>query len=147
MGSSTSAPALVDDASAFVDLPFPLQIGQRSSQRIYVTPNGVLSILDSNTEYINGELPTGNIPPFSLTPFWDDTIIYEGQPQGVFYKIDGGNQVVFEYYLSRYAAPTEFYHYLVSYSTSQPGVYTYTYYQVSDAGISATVGAQYDDSM
>lgn len=75
--------------------------------------------------------------------FFDDTVVNAGQSQGIFYEVDKGNQVTFEYYLSHFQAAAKYYHYLASYNTNQPGVLTYTYYQISDSGNSATVGAQF----
>ncbi|KAI4142716.1 MAG: hypothetical protein L6R39_004834, partial [Caloplaca ligustica] len=146
MGSSTSAPSFVDDTYTTVDLPFPLQIGQNSSSHIFVTSNAVLSLYTGSASYVNSPIPTTQLPTFSALGFWDDTVINQGQPQGIFYQIDNGNRVTFEYYLSHYQAAGEYYHFLISYSASNPGVFTYTYYQVSDLGASATVGMQYADS-
>lgn len=30
------------------------------------------------------------MPPYSAFPFWDDTYIYAGQPQGIYYQYDNG---------------------------------------------------------
>ncbi len=73
--------------------------------------------------------------------FWDDTYIYEGTQQGIYYEVDG-ETVTFEYYLSHFQDDTQYYHYTVYYDSTIPGVFTMQYYQVSDAGVSATVGAQ-----
>ncbi|KAL8859127.1 MAG: hypothetical protein Q9178_004390 [Gyalolechia marmorata] len=142
LGSSTSAPEYVDDASVFVDLPFPVQIGQNASSRVYVTSNGILALYDGTTSFGNVQLPVPFFTVPALFPLWDDSYIAEGQPQGIFYKLSGGTDVVFEYYLTHFGS-AEYYHYLVSYSTTRPGVFIFTYYQISDRGIGATVGAQY----
>ncbi|KAL8952806.1 MAG: hypothetical protein Q9222_001310 [Ikaeria aurantiellina] len=145
MGSTTSAPDDIDDTYTSVSLPFPLQIGRNASTTVYVTSNGVLSLYSGTGDFENTGIPTTDLPAYSLCPFWDDTYIYEGNSQGIFYQIDGGNRVTFEYYLSHFSAAAEYYHFLVTYSRTQPGIFNYTYYQVSDSGSSATVGAQYGD--
>ncbi|KAL8808211.1 MAG: hypothetical protein Q9182_000275 [Xanthomendoza sp. 2 TL-2023] len=167
-GSTTSAPELVDDETSSVDLPFPLSIGGASSSTAFVSPNGVsldpnpsprhskklhrpnplekqiLSILDQANRYFNDPLPSENIAPYTLCPFWDDGVIFEGAPQGIFYQITaGGTQVTFEFLYAQFPSPDRLIHFLVSYSTAQPGVFIYTYLQVPESGVGATVGAQY----
>lgn len=73
--------------------------------------------------------------------YWDDTYIYQGRPQGIYYEIDG-SVVTFEYYLSHYDAPGQYYHYLIIYDSNNPGVFKFKYLQISDGGSSATVGIQ-----
>ncbi|KAI4219366.1 MAG: hypothetical protein LQ349_008371, partial [Xanthoria aureola] len=62
----------------------------------------------------------------------------------VFYTLsDDYINLALQFYFTRYDEPNKFYNYTVSYSTNQPGFFTFTYNQISDQGISATVGAQY----
>ncbi|KAL9000989.1 MAG: hypothetical protein Q9169_000473 [Polycauliona sp. 2 TL-2023] len=83
------------------------------------------------------------MPVDSLFPFWDDTYIVEDTPQGIFYQISGGTDITVDFQLTRFPGRIEDYHYTVFYSTNRPGIFTFTYYRVSDGGISATIGAQY----
>jgi hypothetical protein len=46
------------------------------------------------------------------------------------------------HYLSHFNDPSQYYHYLVDYNSTVPGVFTISYLQVSDLGVSATVGTQ-----
>ncbi|KAI4249646.1 MAG: hypothetical protein L6R40_000435 [Gallowayella cf. fulva] len=130
-------------------LPLPIQIGSSSASTVYVTPNGILSLFDGSNRYFNDPLPSSSIPPFTICPFWDDMIIYEGEAQGIFYQITGGGQITFEFLLGHFpegGVTNPVFHFLVSYSTARPGVFTYTYLQIPDLGASATVGAQYGTS-
>ncbi|KAI4259935.1 MAG: hypothetical protein L6R42_004312, partial [Xanthoria sp. 1 TBL-2021] len=87
----------------------------------------IISLFDGTTAYSNVELPAQYIPAVALFPFWDDTYIAQGSPQGIFYTLTGGTDIVFQYYLTRYDATDAYYNYTVSYSTNQPGVFTFTY--------------------
>ncbi|KAL9009320.1 MAG: hypothetical protein Q9173_005636 [Seirophora scorigena] len=123
-----------------------------SSQTSYVTTPAdsiyVTSIVPSNTTTSFGNStttvmfsPSSQDPPSSATPnshapympassafgFWDDTVVSQGRPQGVFYEIDG-NRVTFEYYLSHFARRGQ----ILPTSSSH-------------LGVSATVGIQYVD--
>ncbi|KAL8873725.1 MAG: hypothetical protein Q9174_000856 [Haloplaca sp. 1 TL-2023] len=142
MGSPTNAPEFIDDIFTSVILPFPMQMGQNSSNEVFVTSNGVLELFSGTWQYSNIPLPAAILSPWSACAFWDDTVVSAGRPQGIFYQVDG-TQVIFEYYLSHYQAEGEYYHWLVSYNANQPGIFTFTYYQISDLGRSATVGIQY----
>ncbi|KAL8811675.1 MAG: hypothetical protein Q9200_001611 [Gallowayella weberi] len=104
----------------------------------------MLSILDQANRYFNDPLPSENIAAFTLCPFWDDGVIFEDAPQGIFYQISAGNtQITFEFLYAQFPSQDRLIHFLVSYSTTQPGIFTYTYLQVPDSGSGATVGAQY----
>ncbi|KAL8820253.1 MAG: hypothetical protein Q9223_001485 [Gallowayella weberi] len=107
----------------------------------------MLSILDQANRYFNDPLPSENIAAFTLCPFWDDGVIFEDAPQGIFYQISAGNtQITFEFLYAQLPSQDRLIHFLVSYSTTQPGIFTYTYLQVPDSGSGATVGAQYGTS-
>ncbi|KAI4104661.1 MAG: hypothetical protein LQ339_003739 [Xanthoria mediterranea] len=144
LGSLTGAPEFIDDANGFVDLPIQIEIGQDSSSRVYVSSNGIISFFEGTTDYSNVGLPAAYLPAVALFPFWDDTYIAQGSTQGVFYTLsDDYINLALQFYFTRYDEPNKSYNYTVSYSTNQPGFFTFTYYQISDQGISATVGAQY----
>ncbi|KAL9641298.1 MAG: hypothetical protein Q9204_000147, partial [Flavoplaca sp. TL-2023a] len=87
----------------------------------------ILALFDGSTNYENAGLPVSYVPEISLFPFWDDTYIDQGKPQGVFYTITGGTDIIFEYYFTHFGGTDEYYHYLVSYSTNRPGIFTFTY--------------------
>jgi hypothetical protein len=101
----------------------------------------VISIGSGTSEYSASSLPANYVPSYSIFPYWDDTFIYQGQPQGLFYLIEG-TKISIECYLSHYGDARQYYHYIVVYDSATPGIFTYSYYQISDSGISATVGVQ-----
>ncbi|KAL8680306.1 MAG: hypothetical protein Q9186_003488 [Xanthomendoza sp. 1 TL-2023] len=106
----------------------------------------MLSILDQSNRYLNDPLPSENIAPFTLCPFWDDGVIFDGTPEGIFYEITADDTqvtITFEFLYAQFPSQDRTIHFLVGYSTARPGVYTYTYLQVPDTGDGATVGAQY----
>jgi hypothetical protein len=90
----------------------------------------------------------------------DDTYIYAGTDQRIYYSVINDDEIVVrtpcsipspifvdlliqvESLFSHYMAPNEYYHYTVDYRVSNPGVFVVKYYSVSDLGNSATVGAQ-----
>lgn len=82
-----------------------------------------------------------------VLPLWDDLYIYEGTQQGIYYEIGGtapSRTVIFEYYLSHYADDSQYYHFLVYFYEAQANVVTFQYLNVSDLGVSATVGVESD---
>ena len=145
---------------------------KKSAQLTYPYPQ-ILSLDNGTREYDNECLPSiGNydyphdpVPPYSAFPFWDDTYIYAGQPQGIYYQYgngphtnitthqevvdspDSATNVTFEYYLSHCCGNGDggnekYYHYTVFYDSLAPGIFTFRYYQISENGASATVGMQ-----
>ncbi|OIW26518.1 hypothetical protein CONLIGDRAFT_476211 [Coniochaeta ligniaria NRRL 30616] len=107
--------------------------------------------------YTNGPFPqycpgfTGSywcssaLPYYTVAPFWDDLYIYANTLQGLYYEVDGmapHRSVTFEWYTSHYQAPTEYYHFTITFSEASPGAWTAAYYQISDSGSSASVGLQ-----
>jgi hypothetical protein len=80
-----------------------------------------------------------------VAPYWDDLYVYGNTPQGLYYKVDGAapaRTVTFEWYTSHYQDPTQYYHFTAKFSENSPGTSEFVYYQISDRGVSATVGAQ-----
>ncbi|KAJ7233006.1 hypothetical protein C8J57DRAFT_1146274 [Mycena rebaudengoi] len=139
----------IDDQYKQVDLPVPLtvQMYDQNSTAVFVSTNGIYSLLSGTSAYSNSGLPLSNpdFPAYAVFPLWDDTYIYAGTNQRIYYSIINNNGpvgIVVEYLFSHYQAPTEYYHYTVEYSIARPGVFLVKYYDVSDSGSSSTVGAQ-----
>ncbi|KAK6340692.1 hypothetical protein TWF696_009015 [Orbilia brochopaga] len=158
------SPSNYDDPFAPLTLPFPITIYGISSADIFLSVNGFFSLIDSpsTTEtypsYSNGALPVhvdivanfpSYLPPLSVCGFWDDLYVYQGTQQGIYYQIDGtspgSRSISFEFYTSHFNAPAEYYHFLMKYDEAVPNVVTVQYFQVSDGGSSATIGAQSSD--
>ena len=72
-------------------------------------------------------------------------MIYSGTSESVYYAIDGiapSRSAIFEFYESHISQPTYYYHFQVVFYENAPGIVKYIYFDVSDAGASATVGVQ-----
>lgn len=81
----------------------------------------------------------------AVFPYWDDLYIEAKTWQGIYYAVQGtspNRALVVEYYLSRYAFPFQFYHFQVTFFEATPGIVQFTYFQVDDTGLSATIGVQ-----
>ena len=95
--------------------------------------------------YANSAMPNYTVDALGVFPCWDDLYIYQGQPQGIFYSIDGtapNRSLTVEFYESHYSDSTQYYHFLVSFWENMPNVTTIDYLNMSDAGTSATVGIE-----
>jgi hypothetical protein len=63
----------------------------------------------------------------------------------MYYEVTGtvGTRVVtFEWFVSHFQAPTQYYHLAMQFYEATPGTSRFIYYTISDDGVSATVGAQ-----
>lgn len=90
-------------------------------------------------------LPALNVPPVSVFPYWDDLFIPQGSGLGIYYGIveDGGDQhAVFEYILTSYRDTSQYIHFTATFYESKPGYVNVTYFETTDKGESATIGAQ-----
>lgn len=146
IGSLNGSATDYDDFAYNVTIPFEMEMYGNSTNNIWVSTNGLLSLYTGSWFYNNAPLPRSYpIPNYCMFPLWDDTYLYKGAPQGIYYEVTGGGQgtrISFEFYLSHYHSSTQYYHYLVDYDSANPGVYVFKYFQVLDEGISATVGMQ-----
>ncbi|KAK6337880.1 hypothetical protein TWF696_001358 [Orbilia brochopaga] len=142
-----------DDVWTTLSLPFPINLYDVTTSVIYLSINGFISLdQPPSTSFINSALPVPQgltdanfLPDTSFCALWDDLYIYAGTQQGIFYQVDGdapNRTVTFEYYTSAYQRSSEFYHFLMRYDEATPGIITFQYLQVSNGGVSATIGAQ-----
>ena len=63
----------------------------------------------------------------------------------MYYGIDGAapNRIVtFEFYMSHYQLPNEYYHFQARFFEGMPNIVQYVYFSISDGGRTCTVGAQ-----
>jgi hypothetical protein len=89
--------------------------------------------------------PNQYLPSLTIAGLFDDLYIYQGTQQGIYYEIvgeTGSRQVIFEFYMSAYQRPTEYYHFSMTFYEDQPGVSLFKYYEVSRSGTSASIGVQ-----
>ena len=137
-----------DDSYCEIDLPFALHIYAQTSQQTYASTNGYLSIIEGSSQYEAIPFPADNLPNNTVAPLFDDLYLYgDASPkQGIWYQVNSAQtSVEFEYYLQRAGNDGPPYHFTISYDSSSPGVFTYTYYSVgpsSDDGVYAAVGMQ-----
>ncbi|KAK5696274.1 hypothetical protein LTR17_024352 [Elasticomyces elasticus] len=147
-----NSPRDYDDQSATVEIPFAIEIYGVSSSSIVVSINGFVGLTnDPGVDFDNVPLPQSinqgvqGLPNTAVCPFWDDLYVYADTPQGVYYEVDGAaptRNISFEWYTSHYSDPTQYYHFIATFEEANPGVTTFTYYEISDHGSSATVGMQ-----
>jgi hypothetical protein len=76
-------------------------------------------------------------------PFWDDLYIFANTSQGIYYESEGNvsnRTLTFEYYMSHFIHPDEYYHFQVVFFEAVPGVVQYKYFDASDGGDTCTIG-------
>ncbi|KAF7196141.1 hypothetical protein HII31_02542, partial [Pseudocercospora fuligena] len=134
-----------DDSYCLIALPTPMVIYGNSDTQTFAATNGYISLGQGSQAYEAERLPSIHVPPATIAPFFDDLAIFGGQTpmQGIFYQLfDDG--VTYEYYLFRSGVAGELYHFTVEYKYANPGVFTYTYYNVGNGnnGRFASVGMQ-----
>ncbi|KAI7483699.1 hypothetical protein KC351_g4996 [Hortaea werneckii] len=165
IGDIYGSPSSYDDVSLPVSLPFPLTLYGRSSSNVRVSTNGVVGLTALNYEYVNRALPYYGYPDCAtqqvddgaggtmsncfletgVLALWDDTFIYQGTQQGIYYEVTGtepSRKVTFEFYLSHIADRGQYYHYLIQFWEARPNIVSFQYLNVSDWGCSATVGVE-----
>lgn len=117
-------------------------------QWIGLTPN------NGDSAYLNGPLPTTNTTsPTAIIPFWDDLLIVNGagiNPQSnltqrIVHATQGtapNRAFTIEWVASKFSDPLQHYRFWVTFFEVAPGGVRFTYWDISDGGASATVGAQ-----
>ncbi|CAF1037455.1 unnamed protein product, partial [Rotaria sordida] len=139
----------VDDRMFSVNLPFSISLYGTTRSSITVTTNGVLCFGTCDDDYSETSLPTNDFSGVTVFPFWDDLYVYSSTSQGIYYGTEGNapNRVlIFEYYMSHYQQPSQYYQFQVKFFESTPGLVQFQYFYASDGGITATVGVQKSSS-
>ncbi|CAF0755167.1 unnamed protein product [Adineta ricciae] len=135
----------IDDIYYNVTLPLNITLYNTTTNFVQVSTNGVLCLDNCSTIYTETTLPSSNFSGATAFPYWDDLYVYANTSQGIYYEVQGNTPnrtVIFEYYCSHYRKPEEYYHFQVVFFEQKPGVVKYIYYDVSDRGISCTIGIQ-----
>ncbi|CAF1494994.1 unnamed protein product [Adineta ricciae] len=135
----------IDDVYYNVTLPLNITLYSTTTNFVQVSTNGVLCLNNCSTIYTETALPSSNFSGATAFPYWDDLYVYANTSQGIYYEVQGNTPnrtVIFEYYCSHYRQPEEYYHFQVVFFEQKPGVVKYIYYDVSDRGISCTIGIQ-----
>lgn len=137
-----------DDSLCVVQLPFAMRMYSARDTWTYASTNGYISLESGSSQYSNQPFPASNIPANAVAPFFDDLyLVGDSKPQtGIFYEISD-TAVTYEYYLNRggnngVVDTSEVFHFTVAYDSTQPGIFTYTYYEMGDNGQYAAVGMQ-----
>jgi hypothetical protein len=149
-----------------IDLPFSVCITDTCSSRVNPTSNGIISLAEYRTaEYYNVALPAhaGNavsqlhththFPRYVtvtnnlqvLSALWQDSQIYRGKSQWMSYTVcgDAGKRTVtFDWRVSKYMDTLEAYRFSATFYEDQPGRIILRYFEMSDKGVSATVGIE-----
>ncbi|GFF29420.1 putative acetyl-hydrolase LipR [Aspergillus udagawae] len=150
VGSLRGAVENIDDRWYPLELPFAVSLFNHSTNNIFVTDNGILS-LDSaggtNREQRTGQvLPFyDQIPAYSMFPFWTDLKICEGKPHGIYYEIvgePGSRSLTVEWYVTRFSKEDQYFHFNLRIDEAHPNTVTYQYYDAVDKGAECTIGVQ-----
>jgi hypothetical protein len=81
----------------------------------------------------------------AVLPYWDDLYIYSKTWQGIYYETEGNipnRTLTFEYYMSHYGSPNEYYHFQVIFFEDKPDIVQFIYFDAYDTGVSCTVDVQ-----
>ncbi|KAM0424561.1 hypothetical protein ACHAPT_010278 [Fusarium lateritium] len=136
---------MYNDETAGVTLPFPIGIGDRTSDLVFFSPNGLITLFEARSDAENQAVPDNSLPDVAIFPFWDDLYFVTSAGHGVFYEVypstSGGREVTFEWVGFSYSSFGTF-HFGATFYENAPSLVNYTYFSVPDQGASATVGSQ-----
>ncbi|CAF2897149.1 unnamed protein product [Rotaria sp. Silwood2] len=133
-----------DDEIFNVTLPFSITVYNTTTNYIQVTTNGVICLSSCSDAWQESSLSTTSFGT-AVLPYWDDLYIYAKTWQGIYYAFQGtapSRTLVFEYYMSHYGFPTEYYRFQVKFVESTPNIIQFIYFEAYDTGASCTVGVQ-----
>ncbi|UJR24156.1 hypothetical protein I4U23_027122 [Adineta vaga] len=145
---SSATNGSADDQMFKVTIPWNITIYNKTTNSINVTTDGILCFGNCSTSYTETLLPSNIFSNVTIFPYWDDLYIYSNTSQGIYYQSDGKspNQILtFEYYMSHYLQPKEYYHFQVIFFENFPNIFQVKYYEATDGGITCTIGVQASD--
>ncbi|KAH7210740.1 uncharacterized protein BKA55DRAFT_628329 [Fusarium redolens] len=138
-----------DDSYRAVTVPFQVGIyDDDTSNTVYVSTNGYLSLFTGSSSFVNQPLRSSSIPSVSIVPYWDDLYILAGSvcQVGIYYDVyetARGQTFTVEWYVGGVGGGgTSSQHFSVSLYEDYPGLVRFEYYKTSMRGSSATVGLQ-----
>ncbi|CZS79692.1 unnamed protein product [Fusarium graminearum] len=135
-----------DDDIAAVVLPFNVAYSDQST--VYVSTNGFIGVgsdLDSNPGE-NSWLPTENIAPIAVCPYWSDLSLTRRNGDTIVYEVfDGqhGMQATFEWIVTSSNGIRV--HFSTTFYKDFPQISRFSYYAIDGTGRIATTGAQNND--
>ncbi|CAF1335188.1 unnamed protein product [Rotaria sordida] len=135
----------VDDASLPLSLPFSISLYGYSTSTASVQSNGCVCLGSCSNSWSNSALPSGSFSDPTAFGLWDDLYIYAGTSQTVYYATTGtspNRTLVFEFYTAHYSSSTRYFHFQIIFYEASLDIVSYSYFQVSDGGASATIGVQ-----
>ncbi|CAF5006776.1 unnamed protein product, partial [Rotaria sp. Silwood1] len=130
----------VDGAFYGVTLPFNITIYDITTNFVYVLCFGTCA-----TTYTETALPTTAFSGVTVLAYWDDLYFYSSISQGIYYGTEGNapnHTLIFEFYMSHFSQPSQYYHFQVVFFEGVPGVVQFKYYDASDGGVTCTIGVQ-----
>ena len=133
-----------------------------TSRKVFPAINGYIGLNRGSSQFQVNRFPNSAIPENTVAPLFDDLMLYANKNprQGLYYQIEGGTKVTFEWYMGRSAQLEDdqarlsqsIYHFTVAYDSAVPNTFVYTYYSVGNSsaavgdegvnGASAAVGLQ-----
>jgi hypothetical protein len=131
-GDLVSSPAEYDDNNYTYTSPWAIGFNGKSSTGCVLAVNGIIGIAPVyGNAYANTAMRTAGQTGAAINaafPFWDDLLIAQGLPQGIFYQTEGasGNRsITFEWYTTKYNDVVNYAHFLVTFYEALPSWVTY----------------------
>ncbi|KAF5678457.1 hypothetical protein FCIRC_6496 [Fusarium circinatum] len=142
-----------DNGVASIVLPFQVPLYGQSSDVLYISPNGLVTLGDAlgadSVPYL-AFLPDKNIESLAIFPYWIDMIVSEDSGAEVTYQIeDILNQpgvLTVDWCVFSTSDATEPYHFQMVLSEDEVTPITFFYYTIQSGGTLATIGAQNRDA-
>ncbi|KAF5986529.1 hypothetical protein FBULB1_2339 [Fusarium bulbicola] len=142
-----------DNGVALIVLPFQVPLYGQSSDVLYISPNGLVTLGDAlgtdSVPYL-AFLPDENIESLAIFPYWIDMIVSEDSGAEVTYQIENiPNQpgvLTVDWCVFSTSDATEPYHFQMVLSEDEVAPITFFYYTIQSGGTLATIGAQNRDA-
>ncbi|KAF5537060.1 hypothetical protein FMEXI_10080 [Fusarium mexicanum] len=142
-----------DNGVALVVLPFQVPLYGQSSDVLYISPNGLVTLGDAlgadSVPYL-AFLPDENIESLAIFPYWIDMIVSEDSGAEVTYQIENiPNQpgvLTVDWCVFSTSDATVPYHFQMVLSEDEVTPITFFYYTIQSGGTLATIGAQNRDA-
>ncbi|KAF5568136.1 hypothetical protein FNAPI_356 [Fusarium napiforme] len=142
-----------DNGVEWLVLPFQVPLYGETSEMVYVSPNGLVTLRGSfgaDSVPSLAFLPDESIESLAIFPYWIDMIVPEGSGAEVTYQVEQTpNQpgvLTIDWCVFTTSSATEPNHFQMVISEDQQTPITFFYYTIQPGGTIATIGAQNRDS-
>ncbi|KAF5613379.1 uncharacterized protein FTJAE_13899 [Fusarium tjaetaba] len=142
-----------DNGVEWLVLPFQVPLYGETSEMVYVSPNGLVTLRGSfgaDSVPDLAFLPDENIESLAIFPYWIDMIVPEGSGAEVTYQVEQTpNQpgvLTIDWCVFTTPGATEPNHFQMVISEDQQTPITFFYYTIQPGGTIATIGAQNRDT-